>query len=716
MWTWGVLALIALLWPSRLAGMADGIPLDGTLEAVAIGVVFPALCWLFPSFLSRPLARTLIVALLVAKTASLLMVQSGWCVAFDSPRPMVRDSTGRLHSWDVRADWQSPDPTCSAVMTRSYTEPKEFPVWFFNLPPPDESTSANGYYPGQLPVRVTISGFLDVDRRGDLELLSDAAMGTVMTIDGKTSPSDAASHSAAALSPGRHFVGIDTVLAAKQWRLVPRWNDTPLGTIGFPQATMRPSSRVDRAVRPVLSLVISALPILLLTIWIGAWMGSVHDRIVLAWVAAGLLGVALAVSAFGPAARWFAAAAIAGALAVPIPARLRNARGAFLLVGAPWLAFVVAVNLHQIGRWTSYFVGVDNWSFQRYAYRIFLQGYWLEGGEATFWKQPLYRWIVGALHLAFGDSSVGQAYWDAACTIVAALFAFTATRAFAGFRWGLAASALTLWMMLLGPNLEWVGFGMSEQSSAGFLYLAALCAMHARAGATGALAASGLLAVLAFYTRLNNLPMALAVAVFALPLDVRANEAFRLNTCRSISWRLVATVAGAVGVGLLLFAWRTWYYTGVFSVFYGTQRDALSNWQPGASLSAVLARMAGGVMIVVTSSDPPRFALHALPLLVAAIASVAALACVPLVRDLPLPLVLFFLSGCAGALVARGLYHEGRFSVHLLGIAGAVAACTAARLADGLFRSAFFSPPAVRSHDSGSPLGGAARRHQGVGR
>ncbi len=52
------------------------------------------------------------------------------------------------------------------------------------------------------------------------------------------------------------------------------------------------------------------------------------------------------------------------------------------------------------------------WMFQRWAYRIYLQGYWLHGGELTFWFQPFYRWIAGALHLVFGDSSMGEFWWD----------------------------------------------------------------------------------------------------------------------------------------------------------------------------------------------------------------------------------------------------------------------------------------------------------------
>ena len=63
-----------------------------------------------------------------------------------SDEPFVRAVVDRLETrHDVRidyhipagADWRSPDPACSAVMTHAYSKIQEFPVWFFNLPAAD---------------------------------------------------------------------------------------------------------------------------------------------------------------------------------------------------------------------------------------------------------------------------------------------------------------------------------------------------------------------------------------------------------------------------------------------------------------------------------------------------------------------------------------------------------------------------------------------------
>ena len=90
--------------------------------------------------------------------------------------------------------------------------------------------------------------------------------------------------------------------------------------------------------------------------------------------------------------------------------------------------------------------------------------------------------------------------------------------------------------------------------------------------------------------------------------------------------------------------------------------------------------MASSLMMVLTASDPPQLAWHALPLLAGALIAVAAVCAGPGFRDAPLPVVALFLAGCVGALVTRGWGHEGRFSIHLFGAAGALCGWALGRL------------------------------------
>src|SRR6476659_10124868 len=104
MLVWSVLAILATLWPSHISGLLDGAPLDRFSEALLLGLLVPALCWFDPAFLKRTSARAAIVAILLIKvTAVFALQQQGWCVTFDPPRPMVRESTGKPHAWDARA-------------------------------------------------------------------------------------------------------------------------------------------------------------------------------------------------------------------------------------------------------------------------------------------------------------------------------------------------------------------------------------------------------------------------------------------------------------------------------------------------------------------------------------------------------------------------------------------------------------------------------------
>jgi hypothetical protein len=654
---WGLLALAALLWPDRLAGPFDGVPLDRQLEAVAIGLVLPALWWFDPAFLRRRLAHVLIVLLCIWKLfSSAALAQDGWCVRFEPGRPYVLGQTGAPHAWDLRADWRAPDPSCSAIMTRGYGEFAEFPVWFFNLPPPNQNLPEPLDLPPAATVGMTVRGFFRAPRSGGLRFDTGPDGVTTVTIDDQS----AVAPVERGMSAGLHRVSIDATLTGQRWRLIPTWRGSDVFAAGL--ATVTQPRTIDRLVRPWGAWI----PTLLATVLLAAWFVSAVPRMREPWPIAWALVSSSAIVAFVLWGRQdWARATVAGlilATGVPTSVRLRNRWGAFVLIGVPWLAFVAASASHSVGRFDLYGAGDDFWMFQRFAYRIVMQGYWLEGGSPTFWFQPLYRWIAGLLHAIFGDSSVGQWYWDGACLLTGSLLTFYLVKRFAAFRWALAASVLPLAIFVLGTPRYLIGLGLGEISSMGLLSAAALCALRGRHGAMRWAVAAGVLATLGFYVRLNNLPMALGTAVLALGHGRRW-------------WRAGATIVSVAGLGVLLFAWRTWHYTGVFSIFYGTQRDLLSIWQPSLPLTTILQRMAGSVMMVLTVNDPARFDVVALPVLAGALVAVLAIVRLSRLRTIPVAPVLYFFAAISGALVTRGSAYPGRFSMHILPIACALAAC-----------------------------------------
>jgi hypothetical protein len=597
----------------------------------------------------------------------------------------------------VRADWRSPAPQCSAILTRPYREFKEFPVWFFNLPPTDHNLPRPDDRPPYAVLDMTVAGYLYADAPGDFILETGETMTTQVVIDSAIVAPSGPSRHQASIEPGRHFVQIKSHLTGNRWTFVPLWNGVPIGAPGFAAATTTPPSESDMRLRGLLSWMIQILAGAIVGGWIATFAWCWPHRASLAFA----IGASAIIGWFGahpydnfdmtPWARW-SITALAAALLLQVPPPQQTLRGAFVLIGVPWLAFVTAVHASHIGRFSMYAGGDDMWMFQRFAYRIYLQGYWLQGGEATFWFQPFYRWIAGALHMVFGDSSMGEFWWDAICVLLFAMLAHLVTAAACGFRWGLAAAVLVLTIAMQGPMWMFVGLGLSDIASAGFIYLAALLIAAARLRgevpwpvALGA----GALACIGFYTRLNNITMAAATAAFALPLTVTAGELWRPKTwLPQVSWRAVTGVAVMIALALLLFAARTYHYTGVFSVLHGTTWRNHALWQQGP------AAMLSSLLMVLTFNDPPAFAWYALPLLIGAMVSVLALLNVKGLREVPAALAVFFAVACSSALAARGVAYAGRFSVHLLGAGCALTICAAAALLK--------APPARRVESSRS--------------
>jgi Dolichyl-phosphate-mannose-protein mannosyltransferase len=663
---WGLLAVVALLWPARTSGLLDGLPLEHTIaNAVLVGVVVPSLLCFHPRFLRTRLARGAVVALLAWKAVgAAALTPDGWCVRFEPQRPLVADAASIVpHSWDVRADWLADKPVCSAMMRRAYTGLGEFPVWFFNLPPPNDSWPVESDRPPGARTGMTVSGFLDVAHPGVLQFDFTPDMNASAYVDGVKV------EDALTVAPGTHRVRVDAMLTGERWRFEPHWNGADLWHSVSVVATAKRPSRLDILARPVGGWVVTALALGLILPWAASMVARIGSPAAIAWMVGASAGLGwLAATGQVVRAQWYVAA-LAGAALVPVPARLKNVFGAFVLVGVPWLTLIVVVNAGHIGRFLWYTSGDDFWMYQRFGYRIVMQGYWLEGGTKLFYFQPLYRWVSGLLHLLFGDSSVGEFFWDGACFLVTALLAFFLTKASSGFRCGLIAAAATLTVVALGAPWGLIGRGLSEITSAGFICLGAFMALRSRRGSLAWAAAAGVLGSLAFYTRLNNLPMAAAITLFALSARVPVRRFLHPGAWRArIAWRTVVAVPAVLGLGLLLFAWRNWHFNGAFSVFYGTQRNIVALWQPGMSFGALVAKWLDSVLMVLTVHDPPMFDWRSLPVLAGAVVAPLAVLGVPRLRDVPALPALFFLVGISSAFVARGWTYQGRFSVHVIGI------------------------------------------------
>jgi hypothetical protein len=399
----------------------------------------------------------------------------------------------------------------------------------------------------------------------------------------------------------------------------------------------------------------------------------------LAWSA--LAAAAMAIAATNDGIARLAAVALIAAAAVPVAPRHRNLRAAFLLLGVPWLAFFAVRAIPDIGAFTAY--SHDDWlAYQVAGYRIFMGGYWLEGGSTAFDYQPLYRWISGALHLVFGDSSAGEIIVDASALLAGALLTFWIVKATAGFRWAVAAGAAVLMTFSIGTTWYFVGRGLSETIGAGFGFLAAFMLLRGRLGRPSSIAAAGVFAVLMFYTRLNFGAAAVTLAALLLPLSVTTSIGrTTIDRVRRVRFWTVAGYGGVIAAGVLLFMSRTWWYTGHFSVLYGT---SLKNNDIGLRADtiadpAVWGRIRHSVASLIFMNEPPHFDVRALFVVAGMLVVLLGAVQVPALRRLPLALTIVTLGACLSALVVHTHNYPGRMSIPLVPFACA-AAFTGAKL------------------------------------
>jgi hypothetical protein len=653
-----------VLWPARLAGPLDGAPLDAVSEAILIGLVLPVLVAIDRRIVKQSSVRILIVLLLAWKaTMAAAVVQDGWCLRFTSPTPLFVNQERVPHAWDVRADWRSDIPRCSAVMTRGYPSIDRFPVWFYNLPPANWLEPAKeSERPPFVTVAVDVHGFLRSAHAGSFRVGVGEDVTLAVTIDGDRID-NRIFMGGVNLSSGVHEIVLSGTMKGEYWALLPQWDGKDVFQSSA-AATMTAPRGIDLALRPWALWITPLLIGALLLLGAAGLFKRVGNRTV-AVTSIAMSAIAAATVGRNVLMRVLPLVLAASAL-VRIPRRLQNVFGIQLLIGLPFFALIAARGFAEIGRTTWYTSGDDWWVFQRFAYRIYLEGYWLEGGEPAFWFQPFYRWIAGALHMMFGDSSVGELFWDGACAWAGAVFAFHVTRVAGGFRWGVAAAILTLLMMTAGPGWYLIGRGLSELTSAGLIYAAALWALRGRTSQKYTLIA-GLCLAVAFYTRLNNLMFAAAVAVFCLPVSVRAGDWLRWRSWwPKMSKPALAGIAVSIAGAIVLFSLRTYYYTGSANALAGTQASARSVWQPTDAGESAVENVIGSVLMVLTMSDPPRLDPRSLPILIGVAAALLGLAGVRRLRELPMNVSILCVAGIAGAFVARGSAYPGRFSIHLI--------------------------------------------------
>jgi hypothetical protein len=687
---WTLLLLVGVLWPGRVLSSLDGIPLSGRVEAIVIGVALPALWWLDRGFLARRWVRVVILVLASVKLAAwFALPQHGLCARFSTSAPFsgasnsipISEPTGSLRSWDVRADLYDAAPRCTAILDRSYRSASEFPVWFLNL--------FDVIRPGRSDLALDVTGYVTVDAAGSFVM----EIGPDMIVSGRVGHArilpDAGHRDSieVPLAAGSHPVELHISLSGERWRFAPLWNgrDAWAST----RLTASAPSRLDGLVSRPLAFATTAIVLLLVSAWTVSALGSLDLSVA---VAAWTVAAACLLVWIGAQGRFerLAGPLLLGSVFVPVATGQRNIRSAFVLLGIPWLGLFVGHSLSQIGRVTAY--TFDDWHlYQSAAYRIFMNGYWLEGGSLTFYHQALYRWVAGTLHLLFGDSSVGEVYWDAACLLLAALVCFAIVKRVAGFRWAVAAAAIALATFTVGTIWYVVGRGLSEITAVGWMSMAAFFLMRARLGRASAALTAGIFGVLMFYSRLNHLLFAGSLIALLLPTRAHARWSDGWRAVRRVHVRSAGIYAVTLTTGVLLFAARTWWYTGRFSILYGTSFGVQENGLRLSTIGSPVVWAAVGKSLgaLLWMHEPPSPDVRATFVVLGVLLSVLALIQIPYANRLPLSIALVTTGAIAGGFVAHSHEYPGRMSVHLVPFTVAMSVTAASQVYRALLGQPF---------------------------
>ncbi len=155
-------------------------------------------------------------------------------------------------------------------------------------------------------------------------------------------------------------------------------------------------------------------------------------------------------------------------------------------------------------------------------------------------------------------------------------------------------------------------------------------------------------------------------------------------------WRAVVGVrrlpglvfAGGFVAGVLFFMWRTWHYTGVFSLFHGTSLAVNDTGLRPWTLfdGEIWSKVGHSLATLVLMNEPPHADPRAFVVVGGALIAIAALLQIPVARRVPAGVLILAAGASLSAFFAHAHGYPGRFSIHLVPFASALVMITSAQL------------------------------------
>ena len=254
----------------------------------------------------------------------------------------------------------------------------------------------------------------------------------------------------------------------------------------------------------------------------------------------------------------------------------------------------------EVGRVEFMSPGDDWFTYQQFAREIFIGGDWLQRAHPVLTYQPLYRYLVGALHLLFGQSPVSQYLLNLWAILVTSMVMGELAREYdlsAAYR--ILAPWLYLVVVFSSTFIYQIERGLQEHVALLGVMVAAFWLLQLRQhGGVGKLRLVLLFAAFSVWTRLDHAPMVAALTLLLFePLQgsfVHVADAL-LQRVR-LHWKTGLGLLATIALALLAIVGRN-YILGRVGVLSNSQA-----FHASAIQSSVWKRLQG--VIVVLSAGP----------------------------------------------------------------------------------------------------------------
>ena len=211
----------------------------------------------------------------------------------------------------------------------------------------------------------------------------------------------------------------------------------------------------------------------------------------------------------------------------------------------------------------------DQLSMQVFSREAFVEGdFWQKAAEPIYYSQPGHRYLVGALHVIFGQSSLAQNIVEIWSMLVTAAAMITLGR-WARLPARAMVTAPFIFLFLMGgPFFIWlVGLGRQELAANLFQFASLALAAHSQGGA-GLMALSAMVAIPGITFRIDRFSgIAAAALMAARPMTGGLTEAWRNGLSAALpKWRSMALYLGLLVAALLAVMTRNLITGGVFTL------------------------------------------------------------------------------------------------------------------------------------------------------